>query len=65
MDRFHYRIYSEYDGWYIKKIRVDTNECLGAWSWSHDDFEAGAGGEKIFADILRDLGVTLYQEDVC
>ena len=65
MDEFHYQIYSEYDGWYIQKIKLDTNECVGEWSWGHENEEAGVGGEKLFANILRDLGVSVYQEDVC
>ena len=65
MDEFHYQIYSQSDVWYIQKIKLGTNERVGVWSWGHEDFEAGVGGEKLFADILRDLGVGVYQEDVC
>jgi len=59
----HFQIYSEYDGWSINAL--EGNELKWSYCWNHNDAELGIGGEKLFADILKALGHTVYEEDVC
>lgn len=54
-----YKIYSRYDGWAIQKGATEEY-----WSWGYEDFEEGVGGEKIFGEILKQLGHEVeYVED--
>ena len=54
-------IFSECDGWLIE---VQGDKYIHRWSWAHDDFDSGAGGEKLFGDILKSLGFEVTMEDV-
>ena len=60
----HIQVYSECDGHSIQVLNADADKVLHSSSWSHDDFELGAGGEKNFVELLKCLGYTVYHEEV-
>ena len=60
----HIQVYSEYDGHRIQVLNADGDRVLHSSSWSHDDLELGAGGEKNFVKLLKLLGYTVYHEEV-
>lgn len=43
-------IESYYDGW---SITVRSDDGTDSWDWSHEDVEYGAGGEKLFKEVLK------------
>jgi len=59
-----FRVYTSYDGWLIQVVHRDSGEVKDSWYWDHKDYEAGAGGEKIFAHILATLGYSVYEGDL-
>lgn len=63
MSDITYQIYSEYDGWCIQKMK--GNDLCMSWTWDHEEIEKGVGGEKLFAEILEDMGLHVYVEEVC
>jgi len=63
MEDLHIQIYSSYDGWYIQCLHKDSGDLKYSWSWGHEDYEAGVGGEKLFGDLLKALGYSVYMED--
>jgi hypothetical protein len=58
------QVSSAYDGWDISLYEKESGKFRGRWTWDHEDFEAGVGGEKYFRDILLELGHDVIQEDV-
>jgi hypothetical protein len=45
-------------------LNADADRVLHSSSWSHNDEELGAGGEKNFVELLKYLGYTVYNEEV-
>ena len=60
----HIQVYSECDGHRIQVLNADADRVLHSSSWSHNDEELGAGGEKNFVELLKCLGYTVYHEEV-
>jgi len=58
----HFQVYSSCDGWEIQML--DGKDIKGNWTWGHQDYEMGVGGEKLFAEILKNLGCSVYEEEV-
>lgn len=59
----HFKVYSSYDGWEIQALDGD-GDLKWLYSWSQDEYEFGVGGENLFADILKALGYSVYEEEV-
>jgi hypothetical protein len=60
----HIQVYSECDGHSIQVLNADADRVLHSSSWSHNNEELGAGGEKNFVELLKYLGYTVYNEEV-
>jgi hypothetical protein len=60
MEKPEIYIGSSYDSWFIQV--KGGGQCKGFY-WNHNDSHLGVGGEKMFAEVLKQLGYKTTVED--
>ena len=64
-DEYSIQIFSEYDGWTARVIRLSAKEVVKEVTWSHNHTQYGSGGEQLLAELFMFLAYHVYIEEVC